>query len=135
MDINQVFTVRFGDDTNAFTVRAPGRVNLIGEHVDYNDGLVLPMALPLETTMRVRPRADNIVKLWAREFDEEQSFSLDDLQKRGEWIDYVQGVAQQLQNRGLKLRGFEGAIESTIPIASGLSSSAAIEVGACLAFL
>ncbi len=134
-DINAVFVHRFSDDSAAFTVRAPGRVNLIGEHVDYNDGLVLPMALSLETTLRVRPRTDNVVKLWAREFDDEQSFSLDQIEKRNSWIDYVQGVADELQKKGLKLRGFEGVIESTVPIASGLSSSAAIEVGSCLAFL
>ncbi len=134
-DINTVFRQRFGDDAQAFTVRAPGRVNLIGEHVDYNGGLVLPMALSLQTTLRVRPREDNIVKLYATEFDDEQEFALDNVQKRGSWIDYVQGVADELQKRGIPLRGFEGVIESTIPIASGLSSSAAIEVGSCLAFL
>ena len=134
-NINDIFTQRFGDDINAFTVRAPGRVNLIGEHVDYNGGLVLPMALSLQFTLRVRPRADNVVKLYAREFDDEQSFALDNMQKRGEWIDYVMGVADELQKANINLRGWEGVIESTIPIASGLSSSAAIEVGSCLAFL
>ena len=135
MNINDTFTQRFGDDAAAFTVRAPGRVNLIGEHVDYNGGLVLPMALSLQFTLRVRPRADNVVKLYATEFDDEQNFSLDELEKRGEWIDYVMGVADELQKSNLNLRGFEGVIESTVPIASGLSSSAAIEVGSCLAFL
>ena len=135
MNINDIFTQRFGDDSAAFTVRAPGRVNLIGEHVDYNGGLVLPMALSLQTTLRVRPRADNIVRLYASEFDDEQQFSLDKLQKSGEWIDYIMGVADELQKAHLNLRGWEGVIESTIPIASGLSSSAAIEVGSCLAFL
>ncbi|HVF84821.1 MAG TPA: galactokinase [Abditibacteriaceae bacterium] len=134
-DLRDTFVQHFGDDSAAFTVRAPGRVNLIGEHVDYNDGLVLPMALSLQTMLRVRPRADQTVRLYATEFNEEQSFSLDSVQKTGSWIDYVQGVADELQKRGLTLQGFEGIIESTIPIASGLSSSAAIEVGACLAFL
>ena len=134
-DINAIFIQHFGDDSRAFTIRAPGRVNLIGEHVDYNDGLVLPMALSLETTLRVRPRDDETVKLYAREFDEEQQFSLNDLSKRNSWIDYVQGVADELQKRGIELKGFEGVVESTVPIASGLSSSAAIEVGSCLAFL
>ena len=135
MNINDVFTQRFGDDTAAFTVRAPGRVNLIGEHVDYNGGLVLPMALSLQFTMRVRPRVDNIVKLYASEFEDEQSFATDKLEKLGSWIDYVMGVADELQKANINLRGFEGVIESTVPIASGLSSSAAIEVGSCLAFL
>jgi len=134
-NINDVFLEHFGDDSAAFTIRAPGRVNLIGEHVDYNDGLVLPMALSLQTTLRVRPREDQHVKLYATEFKQEQSFSLHSLQKTDSWIDYVQGVADELQKRGIQLRGFEGVIESTVPIASGLSSSAAIEVGACLAFL
>lgn len=135
MNINQTFLEHFGDDSAAFTVRAPGRVNLIGEHVDYNDGLVLPMAISLQTTLRVRPRHDKIVRLYAREFDQWQEFSLDKLEKTSTWIDYVQGVADELQKRGFALRGFEGIIESTVPIASGLSSSAAIEVGSCLAFL
>jgi len=124
-----------GEHARPFTVVAPGRVNLIGEHVDYNDGLVLPMALSLSTRLRLRARNDRQVKLYAANFDSHAEFSLDSIQKQGEWIDYVQGVAQQLQSNGLALEGFEGVIESSVPTASGLSSSAALEVGAACAFL
>ena len=133
-DINQLFTQRFGDDTAAFTVRAPGRVNLIGEHIDYNDGFVLPMAISLQTVLRIRPREDATVRLYAIDLDDEKEFSLDSIQKQDTWIDYVQGVADELQKLSVKLRGFEGVVTSTVPMASGLSSSAAIEVGAALAF-
>jgi galactokinase len=133
-DINQLFAQHFGSDGEAFTVRSPGRVNLIGEHVDYNDGFVLPMAISLETTMRVRPRSDRTVDLYAANFDDRRRFSLDDLSKQEAWIDYVQGVAQELAKRSVPLHGFEGVIISTVPIASGLSSSASFEVAATLVF-
>ncbi len=124
-----------GEHASPFTVIAPGRVNLIGEHVDYNDGLVLPMAVSLSTRLRLRARNDRQVKLYAASFDSHAQFSLDSIQKQDSWIDYVAGVAQQLQNNGLALEGFEGVIESNVPTASGLSSSAALEVGAARAFL
>src|SRR4028119_1161486 len=95
-DINQLFTQRFGDDTSAFTVRAPGRVNLIGEHVDYNDGFVLPMAISLQTRFLVRPREDRLVRIYAANFEETREFSLDNIEKQDIWIDYVQGVAREL---------------------------------------
>jgi galactokinase len=125
----------FGDDSTAFTVIAPGRVNLIGEHVDYNGGLVLPMAISLSAKFKLRPREDGAVLLHAANLDESAQFSPGNIHKRGEWIDYVAGVAQQLQKAGVETRGFEGVIESTVPAASGLSSSAALEVGAARAFL
>ena len=133
-DIQHLFTQHFGADSNAWTVRAPGRVNLIGEHIDYNDGFVLPMAISLETVLRVRPRPDRTVRIFAREFNQTVEFSLDSMQKQNGWIDYVQGVARELAGASVPLHGFEGVIESTVPIASGLSSSAALEVAACLAF-
>ncbi len=134
-NLNFLFTQHFGDDREAFTARAPGRVNLIGEHVDYNDGFVLPMAISLQTVLRVRPRADRSVVLYAAEFDETKQFSLDGITRQETWIDYVQGVAVELGRAGVALHGFEGVVSSSVPIASGLSSSAALEVGAALAFL
>jgi galactokinase len=133
-NINELFTQHFGDDSQAFTVRAPGRVNLIGEHVDYNDGFVLPMAISLETILRIRPREDQTVKLLAVDLGDEKQFSLDNITKENNWADYVKGVAVELQKLGVQLRGFEGVVTSTVPMASGLSSSAALEVGACLTF-
>lgn len=119
----------------SITVRAPGRVNLIGEHVDYNGGFVLPMALPLQTVLRVRPRNDRRVELYSKNFDTTTAFDLDHIEKQDKWIDYVQGVARELATRGVELHGFAGEIESDVPVASGLSSSAALEVAAAIAFL
>lgn len=135
MNINEIFSQQFGDSDRAFSLRSPGRVNLIGEHVDYNDGFVLPMAVPLEITMKVRPRPDRRVELYAANFGDRRSFSLDDLHKQDAWIDYVQGVAHELAGASVPLHGFEGVVISDVPVASGLSSSAAIEVASALAFL
>ncbi|HVF09218.1 MAG TPA: galactokinase [Abditibacteriaceae bacterium] len=121
-----------GDGT--FGVRAPGRVNLIGEHVDYNDGFVLPIAISLETRLMVRPRADRNVELYSANFEERIRFSLDHMERQGNWMDYVQGVARELAGASVPLHGFEGVVSSDVPVASGLSSSAAIEVAAALTF-
>jgi len=135
-DLSQLFAQHFGDSDHgtAFVVRAPGRVNLIGEHVDYNDGFVLPMAIPLETRLMVRPRHDRIVDLYSTNFDERRQFSLDAIHHQDAWIDYVQGVAHELAGGSVPLHGFEGVVTTNVPVASGLSSSAAIEVAAALAF-
>jgi galactokinase len=133
-ELVELFEQRFGDSSETFFVRAPGRVNLIGEHVDYNDGFVLPIATPMSTRLRLRRRDDRRVELYSSNFNLHQSFSLDDMEKQGEWIDYVIGVAKELAAEQVPLHGFEGVIESDVPTASGLSSSAAIEVGAALAF-
>lgn len=133
-EIDSLFQQHFGAADNAFTVRAPGRVNLIGEHVDYNDGYVLPMAVPLQTLLRVRQRSDRTVKLYAANFDDWREFSLDNLHPQKSWIDYVQGVARELAGGSIPLHGFEGVITSDVPVASGLSSSAALEVASALVF-
>lgn len=134
-DVNQEFERQFGASSDVLTVVAPGRVNLIGEHVDYNDGFVLPMAIPLSLYLRVRPRSDRLVRLYAVNFQEWSEFSLDGIEKQSKWIDYIQGVAHELAGASVPLHGFEGVITSDVPVASGLSSSAAVEVAAGLAFL
>ena len=118
--------------------RAPGRVNLIGEHTDYNDGFVLPIAIDREVLIAARQRDDCIVCMVALDFGNARTeFSLDapiehdDQQK---WSNYIRGVAWALQQRGLKLGGVDLAIHSNVPIASGLSSSAALEVCAATMF-
>jgi len=110
--------------------RAPGRVNLIGEHTDYNEGFVLPVAIDRQVLVAAAPRQDKAVHLYALDFQARASFSLDDLQHDEEqrWSNYQRGVAWALQEEGLELVGLEAAITSDVPIASGLSSSAAIEV-------
>src|SRR5437868_6101438 len=117
-------------------VRAPGRVNLIGEHTDYNDGFVLPVAIDRDVMMAVRARSDRRVQLFSLNFDTPAEFDLDHIRKEDTdpWGNYVRGVAQQLIAHGLSLKGMEGVVEGNVPIASGLSSSAAMEVASAVAF-
>jgi galactokinase len=116
-------------------VRAPGRANLIGEHTDYNDGFVLPLAIDLETVL-VGQRTDGVVRL--RSEDAEGVVEVDLSTGRGPedgWGRYVAAVVQQLLEAGLPVRGVDGALSSTVPSGAGLSSSAALEVAVALAVL
>jgi len=117
--------------------RAPGRVNLIGEHTDYNDGFVMPAAIDLCTWVKASPRTDRMVSVFSETFGERIEFNLDDpgLAARDHWSDYVAGVAVNLERAGWKPRGANLNICGTIPIGAGLSSSAAIEVATGLALL
>jgi galactokinase len=117
--------------------RAPGRVNLIGEHTDYNDGFVLPIAIDREIRFAVRPRDDRMVRLYSLDFNEAAEFSLDELvsNPKQPWSNYVRGMAQQLLKAGCELRGMDGVVAGDVPIGSGLSSSAAIEIAGGMAFL
>ena len=117
-------------------VRAPGRVNLIGEHTDYNDGLVLPAAIDLEIRIAYVPTDDRRVELTRIETGERESFDLDAPRPRaGTWLDYVVGTAWALAEVGLPLTGLRGVIASTLPPNAGLSSSAAIELACAWAML
>ncbi|HYP02348.1 MAG TPA: galactokinase [Pyrinomonadaceae bacterium] len=121
--------------TRARLFRAPGRVNLIGEHTDYNDGFVLPMAIDRETVVAAQERADRRVRVYSSNVGEHAEFDLDrpGARERGIWLDYVEGVARALERRGVRLRGSDLAISSDVPSGAGLSSSAALEVSAGLA--
>jgi galactokinase len=116
---------------------APGRVNLIGEHTDYNDGFVLPVALDRDVRVLFRPRTDRRVRLYAVEFDNWADFSLDDLTYNEQvfWSNYTMGVAWALAERGIPLQGLEGVVSGNVPRGSGLSSSAALEISCANAFL
>lgn len=131
--INQAFQKRFGD-LPEFIVRAPGRVNLIGEHTDYNEGFVLPMAIDREIWIGLRPRDDDKVMLHSIDFPAPAEFSLGKISREESWTDYVSGMSWILQDLGFPLRGWEGILSSSIPIASGLSSSAALELAVARAF-
>ena len=114
--------------------RAPGRVNLIGEHTDYNEGFVMPAAIDLETRICFVPSGDRTVRLKRLDTGDSGEFSLDAIgPPRGHWIDYVAGIATILTERGVRVHGIRGVIASTVPISSGLSSSAAIELAAAWA--
>jgi galactokinase len=115
--------------------RAPGRVNLIGEHTDYNDGFVLPMAIDRTAWIALRPRPDRIVQIYSQDFDQTVTFDLDSLSRGGPgWAEYVKGVAWALGEASFTLRGWEGVLAGDVPVGAGLSSSAAVELAAACAF-
>ena len=110
-------------------VRAPGRVNLIGEHTDYNEGLVLPAAIDLEIRIAYRPMEERHASVTMLATGETGDVDLDDPgPRRGDWRDYLAGVASTLATGGSVVQGFRGVLASTLPVGSGLSSSAAIEL-------
>jgi len=125
----------FGGPLPARVAVAPGRVNLIGDHTDYNGGFVLPMAIDRYVAIAYRARGDRRLRAVALAFDETREADLDALDAhRGEgWLAYVAGVAWALQQDGSRLCGLDMAIVSTIPVAAGLSSSAALELAAARA--
>ncbi len=133
--IASVFRRRF-DTEPEFLVRAPGRVDLMGSHTDYNLGHVLTMAISRDVWIAGRVRLDPIVRVYSIGLDSEQSFDLRSLTLgvRTGWADYVRGVAAVLASESLPLRGFDAVIHSTVPIGSGLSSSAALECATATAF-
>ena len=132
--IEEAFTRRFGTPPR-FVARAPGRVNLIGEHTDYNDGFVLPMAIDRATWIALRPRDDRRVRLRSVLFDEEVEIDLDALARGGPgWAEYVKGVAWALLEGRQALRGWDGIVAGDVPLGAGLSSSASLELCAARAF-
>jgi galactokinase len=116
--------------------KAPGRVNLLGEHVDYNSGIVLPIAIDRRVCVAARPRTDQQVNLYALDLEQKVSFNLQDLTGRidldgkplSDWALYPAGVAWTLMNKGFKVNGIDAVYSSDIPIGAGLSSSAAVEM-------
>lgn len=116
--------------------RAPGRVNLIGGHTDYNDGFVLPVAIDRAVYLLARPRADRNVRVYSCNFGEKSQFHLDsiDYNKNIQWINYLQGVAYFLQENGCEFKGMDIVIRGEVPRGAGLSSSAALEMAAGCAF-
>ncbi len=118
------------DDQSPLLFRAPGRVNLIGEHTDYNDGFVLPTAINHQVVIATRRRDDRQVNIFSLDFDQWDRFTLDNLSKSPDqtWSNYVRGVAWSLQEDGHKLTGMDAVIAGDVPIGAGLSSSAATEV-------
>ncbi len=127
--LRQNFREQFGAQPEV-TARAPGRVNLIGEHTDYNDGFVLPVAIDREVRVSARRRSDSEVHLFAANFERRTVFHLEDVQHhpKERWSHYQRGVVLMLQRRGYKLGGFEAVIDGDVPSGAGLSSSAAVEV-------
>ena len=119
----------------AFVVRAPGRVNLIGEHTDYNDGFVLPMAIEYAVWIALRPNTTRSLNLAFVDFDQQSSFDLANFEA-GAFapIEYVKGMARKLLNDGYTLTGWDGVMSGNVPSGAGLSSSAAVEMAIGKAF-
>ena len=132
--VDHAFRSRYGQ-APAFVVRAPGRVNLIGEHTDYNDGFVLPMAINRAVWIALQPRAGHEVLIHSLDLDSTMLFSLDPVRHEdGDWVEYLKGVAWALQEQGLSLAGWEGVMAGDVPRGAGLSSSAAVELATARAF-
>ena len=134
-DLANRFRTEIGREPHLY--RAPGRVNLIGEHTDYNDGFVLPAALELSTWVAAAVRPDRLLGVRSSRGGDVLTFDLDDPAPapRHDWSDYVRGVAVMLQRAGHVLNGADLLIESEVPVGSGLSSSAALEVSTGYALL
>jgi galactokinase len=128
------FRARFGSSP-ALVVRSPGRVNVIGEHTDYNEGFVLPMAIDRAVWIALRPRPGREVIAVSLDFREEKTFALDGLRRSGGgWLDYLKGTAWALTEAGHRLAAWEGVVTGDVPIGAGLSSSAALEMATACAF-
>ncbi|MFZ0732810.1 MAG: galactokinase [Candidatus Sulfotelmatobacter sp.] len=131
----QQFESRFGRSPRIF--RAPGRVNLIGEHTDYNDGFVMPAAVGFSTYVAISGRPDRKLLIDSQEFPGHFEFAIEQLppHRVGAWCDYVLGVATVLRQRGVNLYGANVLVHGEVPVGAGLSSSAAIEVASAFAFM
>ena len=128
------FITRFGQPPH-WIVRAPGRVNLIGEHTDYNDGFVLPLAIDRAAWIALRPRDDRRVAVHSLDYDQTAEFSLNSLNnEKAGWLEYLKGTAWSLQEAGYRLTGWEGVLAGDVPLGAGLSSSAALEMATARAF-
>ncbi|RME43279.1 MAG: galactokinase [Chloroflexi bacterium] len=127
---------RLFDTTPTVWTRAPGRVDLMGSHTDYNMGYVLTMTIDRDTWLAARPRGDRQVRVASLNIDGVAEFDLDHITRdeRARWSNYVRGVALALQEAGYELTGFDGLVHSTVPFGSGLSSSAAIEMATAVLF-
>ena len=135
IELGQRFARIFGAHPTIFS--APGRVNLIGEHTDYNDGFVMPSAIGLCTRVAISSRQDHQLLIRSEHFPGDFTFDLENLPTRGTgtWCDYVLGVAVLLQQTGHRLKGANLFVHGEIPMGAGLSSSAAIEIASALALI
>ena len=130
VNLRSAFVSKYGPEPRIF--RAPGRINLIGEHTDHNDGFVLPAAIDRATYVAASLRDDRRIRVASVNFDGEFEFDLDerDQSPHASWAKYVQGVGLILERSGFRLNGADLLVDSDVPIGAGLSSSAALEVSA-----
>ncbi|HVF96093.1 MAG TPA: galactokinase family protein, partial [Flavisolibacter sp.] len=124
--VREKFIKRFGETPRIF--RSPGRVNIIGEHTDYNNGFVLPAAVDKAVYVGISPRQDEQIILYSEEFSEEHRAEVATVTSTDkQWPNYVLGVVDQLNKRGYKIKGFNLNLDGDVPVGAGLSSSAAVE--------
>ena len=137
MDLVKRYREIFGGAERTRVARGPGRVNLIGEHTDYNGGSVMPMALDVAVRIAFVPRREPVVTLWSEQFSERAEFTLGGPVPADapHWLRYPMKVAEVLAEAGVALAGFTGVVQGDVPVGSGLSSSAAYEVASALALL
>jgi len=133
--VTEKFTERFGTAPELWS-RAPGRVDLMGSHTDYNLGYVMTMTIDRDTWIAARPRDDRKVAIYSLDVDGGGEFDLDQIEHdaAAPWTNYVRGIAKYLQAAGYSLTGFDGFVHSTVPFGSGVSSSAALEMAVGVMF-
>ena len=124
--IQLLFQQVFNNDAD-LCVQSPGRINIIGEHTDYNNGFVLPAAIDKKVIVGIRKRDDDLIVLYAEAFAEKKEVKIPEMKPQGDWADYMLGVVAQLIKKDYVVGGFEILLTGDIPIGAGLSSSAAVE--------
>ena len=125
-EIKEKFNSLF--QNNPLIIRSPGRINMIGEHIDYNEGFVMPAAIDKEIVCAVSAINTGTCTIFANDLNQSHQFDLDNLQKSDKgWPNYILGVVEQFQKRGLEVGGFDCVFGGDIPLGAGLSSSAAVE--------
>ncbi|RYY40774.1 MAG: galactokinase [Chitinophagaceae bacterium] len=130
--VSQVFSEQWGG--TPLLARSPGRINIIGEHTDYNEGFVLPAAIDKSVYVAVGKRDDDRIELRALEFNDRYSTTVAEIAPRpGQWTNYILGVVAQFQKRGVEIGGFNLVIDGEVPFGAGLSSSAAVECATAFA--
>jgi galactokinase len=126
ISISKKFYEKF--NSKPLVVRSPGRVNIIGEHTDYNEGFVLPAAIDKAIYVAIGKRDDNNIHLYSKEFNEVHEVKIPELKKsEKQWANYILGVTDQILKRGIAIPGFNIVLDGDVPVGAGLSSSAAIE--------
>ncbi|MBM3835326.1 MAG: galactokinase [Verrucomicrobia bacterium] len=132
-EVEQFFREQFGSPPSVF-VQAPGRLELLGNHTDYNEGLVMSLAADKYIYIVSQRRNDGRIELASTAFEGRETFPFDRIDKNpaAPWADYVKGVLVQLRERGVRFTGFNAAIHGTIPLGAGMSSSAALEIASAL---
>ena len=125
-NIKTSFIEKFREEPRIF--RSPGRVNILGEHTDYNEGFVLPASIDKNIYIAISKRTDHVINLYATDFNEQFTGDINHIEKSTvQWANYILGVTDQLLKKGYTLSGFNAVIDGDVPIGAGLSSSAALE--------